>query len=69
MTSEQLLDLARHLGVPVEPREAPLLASSLTRGREILAGMRRLPVETVDVTTAGVPDALPPAHPAGSAPT
>ena len=60
VTPEQLLDLARQLAVPVGPAEASLLASSLARSRRILAGMRRLPVETVDVPTAGAPDLLPP---------
>jgi hypothetical protein len=64
MTPEQLLELARRLDVPVEPGEASLLASSLARSRQILAGMRRLPVETVDVPSARAADMLPP--PAGA---
>jgi hypothetical protein len=61
MSPDELLDLARRQAVPLEPAEAALIAPALARSREVLAAMRRLPIETAALP--GVPLPEPAAEP------
>jgi Asp-tRNA(Asn)/Glu-tRNA(Gln) amidotransferase C subunit len=48
LDKEMVLDLARHLGVPVTPEEAEKIAPNLALTRASLERMKELPLEGVE---------------------
>lgn len=56
MTKDEMLDLARRMGVPLRPEDAEARAADHGRTKQVLEAMKRLPLEGVEPPHWFVPE-------------